>query len=56
MAARDQRSLLKRFTTNTYVAGALPTIGGIMFGCDMCVTLVLATVGRRGLSRGGGAD
>ncbi|TNY24084.1 general substrate transporter [Rhodotorula diobovata] len=35
MAARDQRSLLKRFTTNTYVAGALPTIGGIMFGCDI---------------------
>ncbi|GAA6001643.1 sugar porter family MFS transporter [Rhodotorula paludigena] len=35
MAVQDQRSLLRRFTTNSWVAGALPTIGGIMFGCDI---------------------
>ncbi|BGP51352.1 hypothetical protein JCM10450v2_007290 [Rhodotorula kratochvilovae] len=35
MAQRDSRSLLTRFTTNSYIAGALPTIGGVMFGLDI---------------------
>ncbi|BGP19710.1 high affinity glucose transporter [Rhodosporidiobolus nylandii] len=34
-SALPKRSLFTRFTTNPYVAGSLPTIGGIMFGCDI---------------------
>ncbi|GAA5878400.1 hypothetical protein JCM8547_007908 [Rhodosporidiobolus lusitaniae] len=30
-----KRSLITRLTTNPYVAGTLPTIGGVMFGCDI---------------------
>lgn len=30
-----RRSLVTRFVSNSYVAGALPTIGGILFGCDI---------------------
>ncbi|GAA5963171.1 hypothetical protein JCM21900_002939 [Sporobolomyces salmonicolor] len=30
-----KRSFITRFVSNSYVAGALPTIGGVMFGCDI---------------------
>ncbi|GAA5860901.1 hypothetical protein JCM8547_003883 [Rhodosporidiobolus lusitaniae] len=30
-----KRSFVTRFTSNPYVAGTLPTIGGVMFGCDI---------------------
>ncbi|GAA5939702.1 hypothetical protein JCM1841_002946 [Sporobolomyces salmonicolor] len=30
-----KRSFITRFVSNPYVAGALPTIGGVMFGCDI---------------------
>ncbi|GAA5915313.1 hypothetical protein JCM6882_005187 [Rhodosporidiobolus microsporus] len=33
--AAPRRSFITRFSTNPYVAGALPTIGGVMFGCDI---------------------
>ncbi|GAA5951616.1 hypothetical protein JCM10213_005418 [Rhodosporidiobolus nylandii] len=34
-SALPKRSLSTRFTTNPYAASSLPTIGGIMFGCDI---------------------
>ncbi|BGP41793.1 hypothetical protein JCM10449v2_005784 [Rhodotorula kratochvilovae] len=30
-----KRSLVTRFTTNNYIVGALPTLAGLMFGCDL---------------------
>ncbi|GAA6028079.1 hypothetical protein JCM8097_001861 [Rhodosporidiobolus ruineniae] len=35
MAHLPKRSFVTRFTSNQYIAGALPTIGGIMFGADI---------------------
>ncbi|GAA5828919.1 hypothetical protein JCM11251_005918 [Rhodosporidiobolus azoricus] len=34
MAPR-KRAFITRFTSNPYIAGTLPTIGGVMFGCDI---------------------
>ncbi|GAA5915305.1 hypothetical protein JCM6882_005184 [Rhodosporidiobolus microsporus] len=33
--ATHKRAFITRFTNNPYVAGTLPTIGGVMFGCDI---------------------
>ncbi|GAA6018298.1 hypothetical protein JCM10207_000795 [Rhodosporidiobolus poonsookiae] len=33
--APPKRSFVTRFTSNPYIAGALPTIGGVMFGVDI---------------------
>lgn len=35
MAPPIRRSLVTRFTSNNYVVGALPTIAGVLFGCDI---------------------
>ncbi|TKA51135.1 hypothetical protein B0A53_05953 [Rhodotorula sp. CCFEE 5036] len=35
MVAPLRRSLLTRVTRNPYVAGAVPTLGGLIFGCDI---------------------
>ncbi|POY72856.1 hypothetical protein BMF94_4111 [Rhodotorula taiwanensis] len=35
MVAPARRSFLTRLTRNPYVAGATPTLGGLIFGCDI---------------------